>query len=49
MVVGLGVFGIVTSFVVENPIIGDPLFILCALGIGFIFKWIPFRKRNLNK
>jgi len=38
------VIGITTSFLVDNVIIGVALGVLSAVGIGLIFKWIPFRK-----
>jgi hypothetical protein len=47
--IGLFVLGVSASFLVENNLIGTILGVLSAFGIGLIFKWIPFTKRNLRE
>jgi multisubunit Na+/H+ antiporter MnhG subunit len=47
--IGLFVLAVSASFLTENNFIGPILGILSACGIGLVFKWIPFRKRNLTE
>jgi len=46
--IGIVIIGITTYFLVENSIIHTISSASCAIGFGFIFKWIPFKKRNLS-
>lgn len=46
--IAMVLLGIGTQFLVESHLIQTLLGVLCAIGVGFIFKWIPFRKENLN-
>jgi len=47
--IGLVVLGISIPFLVENSLIEIILGVLTAVGVGFIFKWIPFKKQNLTE
>ena len=40
------IVGIVAYLLFDNSIIQTTSGILCAIGLGFIFKWIPFKKQN---
>ena len=47
-IIGIGIilFGIIIPFLVENNIVETIAGVIAAIGIGFIFKWIPFRKQK---
>ena len=47
--IGIVIIGITTSFLVDNDLLDTTSGVLTAIGIGFIFKWIPFKKRNLSQ
>ncbi|MFI8379078.1 hypothetical protein [Leeuwenhoekiella sp. NPDC079379] len=36
---------LIASFLIDNNFIQTLTGALCAIGLGFIFKWIPFKKR----
>jgi hypothetical protein len=38
--------GIIAYSLVDNNIIRTLSGVLCAIGLGFIFKWISFKKQN---
>jgi len=47
-IIGIGIllFGITIPFLVENNVVETIAGVIAAIGIGFIFKWIPFRKQK---
>jgi len=45
--IGLILMAISISFLVENSLFETILGVLTAVGVGLMFKWIPFRKQNL--
>ena len=47
--IGIGVFGIIAFLLVDNSIIQKTSGVLCAIGLGYILKWIPFKKQNSIK
>lgn len=49
-IIGIAIvtIGIASYFLVENNIIQTTSGILCAIGLGLILKWIPFKKKNLT-
>ena len=47
--IGIIVFGIAIYFLTENSIPQTISGVLCAIGLGFVFKWIPFRKQYQKK
>lgn len=44
--IGIVIIGIAAYFLNENNIIHTISGILSAIGLGLVFNWIPFRKRN---
>jgi multisubunit Na+/H+ antiporter MnhG subunit len=42
--IGIVIFGFIIYFLFENSIINTISGVLCAIGIGLVFKVIPFRK-----
>ncbi len=49
-IIGIAIvtIGIASYFLVENNITQTTSGILCAIGLGLILKWIPFKKKNLT-
>ncbi|WP_286852500.1 hypothetical protein [Xanthomarina sp.] len=47
-IIGIGIiaFEIATYFLTENSMLQTISGVLCAIGLGFVFKWIPFNKQN---
>ena len=47
-IIGIGIMliGIAAYLLTENNIIHTISGSLCAIGLGYIFKWIPFKKRK---
>ncbi|MBA6154887.1 hypothetical protein [Gelidibacter maritimus] len=47
-IIGIAIIivGIIAYFLVDNSIIQTTSGVLCAIGFGYIFKWIPFKKQN---
>ncbi|WP_417371299.1 hypothetical protein [Gelidibacter japonicus] len=50
-IIGTGIFsiGIATYFISENQIIGTVSGVVCAIGLAFILRIMPFTKRNITK
>ena len=50
-IIGIGVFsiGVATYFIGENQIVGTVSGIVCAIGLAYVLKIIPFTKRNIKK
>ena len=50
-IIGIGIFafGVATYFLTESNMAHTISGVLCAIGFGFIFKWISFRKQTLKK
>ena len=47
--IGIGIIGFATYLLTENNVIHTISGVLCAISLGFVFKWIPFKKqRNSN-
>lgn len=44
--IGIIIVGIIAYLLDGNSIIQTASGVLCAIGLGFIFKWIPFKKQN---
>jgi hypothetical protein len=49
-IIGIGfiVIAIITSFLFKNSLIQSISGATIAIGIGFLLKWIPFRKRTVS-
>jgi multisubunit Na+/H+ antiporter MnhG subunit len=47
--IGIIVIGLTIYFLSENNFISTLSGVLCAIGLGFVFKWIPFTKKNLTE
>ena len=47
-IIGIGIllFGIIIPFLVENNVVEIIAGVIAAIGLGLIFKWIPFRKQK---
>ncbi|MDN3494289.1 hypothetical protein [Winogradskyella bathintestinalis] len=43
------IFAIIAYLLLDNNFMQTISGILCAVGLGFIFKWIPFKKQNLSE
>lgn len=43
----IGIIGIMACFLTENGIIHTIFGALCAVALGFIFKWIPFKRKKI--
>lgn len=45
-IIGIGIIivGIIAYLLVDHNIISTLSGALCAIGLGYIFKWIPFKK-----
>ncbi|MBO3098167.1 hypothetical protein [Gelidibacter pelagius] len=50
-IIGIGIFsiGIAIYFISENQIIGTVSGVVCAIGLAFILRIMPFTKRNITK
>jgi multisubunit Na+/H+ antiporter MnhG subunit len=44
--IGIIIIGIIAYLSVDHNIISTLSGVLCAIGLGFIFKWISFKKQN---
>jgi hypothetical protein len=44
--IGILLFGIIIPFLVENNVVETIAGVFAAIGIGFILKWIPFKKQK---
>jgi len=44
--IGIIIVGIIAYLLFENSIIQTTSGVLCAIGLGFVFKWIPLKKQN---
>lgn len=40
------IFGIAAYLLLDNNLMQATSIFLCAVGLGHIFKWIPFKKHN---
>ena len=40
------VLGIISYILLDNNLMQTISGVLCAVGLGYIFKWIPFKKQN---
>ena len=40
------IFSIIAYLLLDNNLMQTVSGFLCAVGLGFIFKWIPFKKQN---
>lgn len=47
-IIGIGIIGIgiAAYFLTQDNIIHTISGTLCAIGLGFVFKWIPFKKQK---
>lgn len=47
-IIGIGILlvGITIPFLVENNVIETVAGVIAAIGLSFIFEWIPFRKQK---
>ncbi|WP_299126284.1 hypothetical protein [uncultured Winogradskyella sp.] len=43
--IGIIIVGIIAYLLFENSIIQTTSGALCAIGLGLILKWIPFKKK----
>jgi len=43
--IGIGIIGFATYLLTENNVIHTISGVLCAISLGFVFKWIPFKKQ----
>ena len=43
------IFGVIAYILLDNSLMQTISGFLCAVGLGFIFKWIPFKKQNSTK
>lgn len=41
--------GFAIYYFTVNTIVNTISGVLCAIGLGLVFKWIPFGKQNLTK
>ncbi|MBA6154486.1 hypothetical protein [Gelidibacter maritimus] len=50
-IIGIAIFsvGMAIYFISENQIIGTISGIICAIGLAYMLKIMPFSKRNVNK
>ncbi len=46
--IGIMLIGIIISFFTDNNILTMLSGFLCAIGLGFILKFIPLKKQNHN-
>ena len=44
--IGIGIVGVIAYLLFDNSIIQTTSGVLCAIGLGFVLKWIPFKKQN---
>ncbi|MFT6698835.1 MAG: hypothetical protein ACJAVD_000320 [Porticoccaceae bacterium] len=47
--IGIIIIGIAAYFLTGNNIVHTISGALSTIGLSFVFKWIPFRKRKLSK
>ena len=43
------IFGIIAYLLLDDDLMQTVAGFLCAVGLGFVFKWIPFKKQNSTK
>jgi hypothetical protein len=50
-IIGIGIIivGIIAYLLVDNSIMQTTSGVLCSIGLGFIFKWISFKKQKSNE
>jgi hypothetical protein len=44
--IGIVIVALTTSILTESTLISTTSGVLTAIGVGFIFKWIPFKKQK---
>jgi hypothetical protein len=47
--IGIGIVGIMAYFFTENGVIHTISGVLCAISLGFIFKWLPFKSNKISE
>jgi hypothetical protein len=47
--IGIGIVGIMAYFLTENGVIHTISGALCAVSLDFIFKYIPFKRKNISE
>ena len=44
--IAIMIFGVIAYLLLDNSLMQTISGFLCAVGLGFVFKWIPFKKEN---
>ena len=50
-IIGIAIifFGTISYLLLDNNVMQTISGVLCAVGLGYIFKWIPFKNQNSNE
>jgi hypothetical protein len=50
-IIGIGIIAIamIVNLLTDNYLIHTITGVLCAIGLGFLFKWLSFRKETLKE
>ena len=46
--IAIVLFSIIAYLLVDNNLVQTISGVLCAIGLGYILKWIPFKKQKFN-
>jgi hypothetical protein len=47
--IAIVIFSVLAYLLLDNNLMQTISGVLCAIGLGYILKWIPFKKQNLTE